>query len=54
VRYGLRTPWKSGTLHVDFERIDFIAKLAAPLRPTGALVSRFHGIFAPDASLHTQ
>ena len=29
VRYALKTPWRNGTTHVEFEPVDFIAKLAA-------------------------
>ena len=35
VRYQLKTPWKNGSTHVEFEPIDFIAKLAALARYTG-------------------
>jgi hypothetical protein len=31
----IRTPWKNGTTHVEFEPIDFIAKLAALVPPPG-------------------
>ena len=39
VRYELNTPWKNGTTHVEFEPIDFIAKLAAlvPLNDLGPM-----------------
>jgi len=39
VRYELKTPWKNGTTHVEFEPIDFIAKLAAlvPLNDLGPM-----------------
>ncbi len=33
VRYELKTPWKNGTTHVEFEPIEFIAKLAALVPP---------------------
>ena len=29
MRYQLKTPWRNGTTHVEFEPIEFIAKLAA-------------------------
>jgi len=47
VRYQLKTPWKNGTTHVEFEPVDFIAKLAALLPPPRAHLTRFHGVFAP-------
>ena len=54
VRYELKTPWRNGTTHVEFEPIDFIAKLAALVPPPRAHLTRFHGIFAPNASLRAQ
>ena len=33
VRYQLKTPWRNGTTHVEFEPIEFIAKLAALVPP---------------------
>jgi PAS domain-containing protein len=29
VRYQLKTPWRNGTTHVEWDAVDFIAKLAA-------------------------
>jgi hypothetical protein len=54
VRYELKTPWRNGTTHVEFEPIDFIAKLAALVPPPRAHLTRFHGIFAPNANLRAQ
>jgi len=54
VRYELKTPWKNGTTHVEFEPIDCIAKLAALVAPPRAHLTRFHGIFAPNADLRAQ
>ncbi len=54
VRYQLKTPWKNGTTHVEFEPVDFIAKLAALVPPPRAHLTRFHGIFAPNARLRAQ
>ncbi len=36
VRYQLKTPWRNGTTHVEFEPIEFIAKLAALVPPPRA------------------
>jgi hypothetical protein len=44
----------SGTTHVEFEPIDFIAKLAALVSPPRAHLTRFHGVFAPNANLRAQ
>jgi hypothetical protein len=54
VRHELKTPWRNGTTHVEFEPIDFIAKLAALVPPPRAHLTRFHGIFAPNANLRAQ
>src|SRR5690606_20656343 len=54
VRYALKTPWRDGTTHVEFEPVEFIAKLAALVPPPRAHLTRFHGIFAPNATLRAQ
>ena len=54
VRYQLKTPWRNGTTHMEFEPIEFIAKLAALVPPPRAHLTRFHGIFAPNANLRAQ
>ncbi|WP_410260824.1 transposase [Klebsiella pneumoniae] len=33
VRYQLKTPWRNGTTHVEWDAVDFIAKLAALVPP---------------------
>jgi len=54
VRYQLKTPWRNGTTHVEWDAVDFVAKLAALVPPPRAHLTRFHGIFAPNASLRAQ
>ena len=54
VRYQLKTPWKNGTTHVEFESVEFVAKLAALVPPPRAHLTRFHGVFAPNANLRAQ
>ena len=44
MRYQLKTPWKNGTTYVEFEPVDFIAKLAALVPPPRARLTRFHGV----------
>ena len=39
---------------MEFEPIEFIAKLAALVPPPRAHLTRFHGIFAPNAKLRAQ
>nr|WP_238157919.1 transposase [Klebsiella pneumoniae] len=45
VRYQLKTPWRNGTTHVEWDAVDFIAKLAALVPPPRAHLTRFHGVF---------
>ena len=47
VRYQLKTPWPNGTTHVEWDAVDFIAKLAALVPPPRAHLTRFHGVFTP-------
>ena len=54
MRYQLKTPWKNGTTRVDFEPVDFIAKLAALVPPPRVHLTRLHGVFAPNANLRAQ
>ncbi|MBX3701372.1 MAG: transposase [Dokdonella sp.] len=54
VRYELKTPWRNGTTHVEWDPVDFIAKLAALVPPPRAHLTRFHGVFAPNAALRAQ
>uniref|UniRef100_UPI0036F43A2E transposase n=1 Tax=Tepidimonas fonticaldi TaxID=1101373 RepID=UPI0036F43A2E len=43
--------WRNGTTHVEWDAVDFIAKLAALVPPPRAHLTRFHGVFAPNANL---
>ena len=52
--YQIKTHWKNGTTHVEFEPVEFIAKLAALLPPPRSHLTRFHGVFAPIAKLRAQ
>jgi hypothetical protein len=54
VRYQLKTPWRNGITHVEWDAVDFIAKLAALVPPPRAHLTRFHGVFAPNANLRAQ
>jgi hypothetical protein len=53
-RCQLKTPWRNGTTHVQWDPVDFIATLAALIPPSRAHLTRFHGIFAPNSSLRAQ
>jgi len=54
VSYSLKTPWRDGTTHVEFEPVEFLARLAALVPPPRAHLTRFHGVFAPNARLRAQ
>jgi hypothetical protein len=54
VRYQLKTPWRNGNTHVEWDPMDLIATLAALVPPTRAHLTRFHGVFAPNANLRAQ
>ncbi len=54
VRYALKTPWRDGTTHVMFEPVEFLARLAALVPSPRAHLTRFHGVFAPNATLRAQ
>ena len=44
-----KTPYRSGTTHVIFEPLDFIATLAALVPKLRVNLTRFHGVFAPNS-----
>ena len=51
VRYEFKTPYRNGTTHVFFSPLDFIAKLAALAPPPRLNLTRFYGVFAPNAKV---
>jgi hypothetical protein len=54
VRYELKTPYKNGTTHVFFNPLDFMARLAALIPRPRMNLTRFSGVFAPNAKLRKQ
>jgi len=54
VRYELKTPYREGTTHVNFEPMDFIARLGALVPKPRFNLTRFHGVFAPDSAHRAQ
>ena len=46
--YKMKTPWRDGTTHVSFSRLDFIARLVALIPPAKTNMVRYHGVFAPN------
>ena len=51
IRYALKTPYRDGTTHVILEPLDFLARLASLVPLPRVNLTRFHGVFAPHASL---
>src|SRR5439155_24605146 len=47
--YRRKRRWRNGTTEVVFERMDFMATLAALVPTPRAHLTRFHGILAPAA-----
>ena len=54
MRYELKTPYKNGTTHVFFDPLDFMARLAALIPRPRMNLTRFCGVFAPNAKLRKQ
>lgn len=52
--YQLKRPFRDGTTEVVFEPLDFIARLAALIPKPRVNLTRFHGVFAPNAKLREQ
>ena len=49
VRYQLNTPYRNGTMHVIFEPLDSMARLAALVPRPRVNLTRYHGVFAPNS-----
>jgi hypothetical protein len=49
VVYRYKRPFRDGSTHVVLEPLDFIARLAALVPRPRLNLTRFHGIFAPNA-----
>lgn len=45
----LKTPYRDGTMHVIFEPVDFISRLAALVPLPRINLTRYHGVFAPNS-----
>ncbi len=49
VRYDMKRIWADGTQAIVLEPLDFIARLCALVPPPYFNLTRFHGVFAPNA-----
>jgi hypothetical protein len=47
--YRLKTPWRNGTMHVIFEPLEFMARLAVLVPDPRVNMVRFHGVIGPAA-----
>ena len=54
IKYSLKTPYRDGAIHVLFEPLDFIARLASLVPSPRVNLTRYHGIFAPHHRLRAQ
>lgn len=54
VRYGLKTPFRDGTIAVEFDPLTFIEKLIALIPKPYTNLIRYHGVLAPNAKLRQQ
>jgi len=52
--YALKRPFSNGTTHFVFEPLDLLAKLAALIPRPRANLTRYHGVFAPNAKWRAQ
>jgi hypothetical protein len=53
VRLELRKPWRTGQRAITFEPVAFLRRLAAAIPKPRQHLTRFHGIFAPNARLRS-
>lgn len=51
VVYRLRRPWMTGQTEIVLEPVAFLRRLAALIPPPRQNQTRYHGVFAPNASL---
>ena len=51
IRYALKSPYRDGTTHVEFEPLDFLSRLAALVPSPRVNLTRFHGVFAPHHAM---
>jgi hypothetical protein len=47
--FQLKTPWRNGTTHVIFERLEFMARLAALIPVPRKNLSHYYGVLGPAA-----
>ncbi len=50
----LKKPYSDGTSHLVFSGVEFVEKLAAPVPPPRAHLTRFHGCLAPHSKIRSQ
>jgi hypothetical protein len=49
IAYRLRHPWRDGTTHVAFAKLELVEKLAVLVPPPRGHCLRYHGVLAPGA-----
>lgn len=54
LRYTMKKPWKDGTVALDFEPLDLIARLCAMVPPPGFHMIRYYGVLSSHANLRDE
>jgi len=54
LRYALKRPYSNGTTHFLFEPLVLLAKLAALVPRPRVILTRYHGVFAPNSKLRAR
>ncbi|MBM4223907.1 MAG: transposase [Gammaproteobacteria bacterium] len=54
LRYTMKKPWKDGTVALDFEPLDLIARLCAMVPAPGFHMIRYYGLFSSHAKLRSE
>jgi hypothetical protein len=54
LRYTMKKPWSDGTVGLDFEPLDLIARLCAMIPPPGFHMIRYHGVLSSHAKLRRE
>jgi len=54
IRLTFKKPWRDGTAGVEYEPLDFLAKLAALVPRPRTHQIRYHGVYSPNARLRPE
>jgi hypothetical protein len=54
LRYGLKKPWRDGTLAIVFEPMDLLARVCALIPPPRFHMVRYHGVLSSHAKVRAE